>query len=105
MHIVQEMGGKDGPAMDRLIVVGGTVRNPFWMQNKADMAERPIEASEGEDAGPLGAAMPSRTRESPGRSLRARPRAHGVVCGKVPDLQDCVPRARACEPRHQRGLS
>jgi xylulokinase len=57
LDIVQEMGGKAGFAMDRLIVVGGAVRNPFWMQNKADMAGRPIEASEVQDASPLGAAM------------------------------------------------
>jgi sugar (pentulose or hexulose) kinase len=43
--------------MDRLIVVGGAVQNPFWMQNKADMAGRSIEDSEVEEASPLDAAM------------------------------------------------
>ncbi|CAG0962810.1 partial Xylulose kinase, partial [Anaerolineae bacterium] len=31
--------------------------NPFWMQNKADVAGRPLEVSELEEATPLGAAL------------------------------------------------
>jgi xylulokinase len=57
LDIVREMGSKAGFAMEKLVVVGGAIRNPFWMQNKADMAGRPIEASETEEASPLGAAM------------------------------------------------
>ena len=41
----------------KLVVVGGAVRNKFWMQNKADMVGQPIEVPEVEDASPLGAAM------------------------------------------------
>ncbi|MGA2479501.1 MAG: FGGY family carbohydrate kinase [Spirochaetia bacterium] len=41
----------------RLIIVGGAVRNEFWMQNKADIVGRPLEVSDIEDASPLGAAM------------------------------------------------
>ncbi len=57
LDIVGELGGKIGVPLDRFVVVGGAVRNPFWMQNKADMAGRPVEASDTEDASPLGAAM------------------------------------------------
>jgi sugar (pentulose or hexulose) kinase len=42
---------------DHLVVVGGAIRNRFWMQNKADMVGRPIEVPEVEEATPLGAAM------------------------------------------------
>jgi xylulokinase len=57
VDIIQEMGRNVGFSVEKLVVVGGAVRNPFWMQNKADMAGRPIEVSEVEDASPLGAAM------------------------------------------------
>lgn len=47
--------------LDRLIVVGGAVRNRFWMQNKADMVAGicgcAIEAPDIDEATPLGAAM------------------------------------------------
>ena len=46
-----------GVQFDRLVVVGGAIRNKFWMQNKADMVGRPLEIPEVEDATPLGAAM------------------------------------------------
>jgi xylulokinase len=42
---------------DKLVVVGGAVRNKFWMQNKADMVGLTIEVPAVEDATPLGAAM------------------------------------------------
>jgi xylulokinase len=57
LDIVREIGGRAGVPLERFVVVGGAVRNPFWMQNKADMAGRPVEASEAEEASPLGAAM------------------------------------------------
>jgi xylulokinase len=57
VDMVGEVSGEAGIPLDRLVAVGGAVRNPFWMQNKADMAGRPVEASEIEDASPLGAAM------------------------------------------------
>ncbi|HEX9118551.1 MAG TPA: FGGY-family carbohydrate kinase, partial [Anaerolineae bacterium] len=56
LHITEAMQA-NGVAFDRLIAVGGAVRNKFWMQNKADIAGRCIETPEVEDATPLGAAM------------------------------------------------
>jgi len=46
-----------GRPFERLIVAGGGTRNTFWMQNKADVLGRPVEASELEEATPLGAAI------------------------------------------------
>ena len=42
---------------DRLVVVGGATRNPFWMQNKADIVGLPIDVPEVEEATTLGAAI------------------------------------------------
>jgi xylulokinase len=42
---------------DRLVVVGGATRNPFWMQNKADITGLPIDVPDVEEATPLGAAI------------------------------------------------
>jgi len=41
----------------KLVVVGGASRNPFWLQNKADVTGRPIEVPAVQDTSPLGAAM------------------------------------------------
>jgi xylulokinase len=57
LDIITAMEGGLGIKPDKLIVVGGGVRNKFWMQNKADVAGRPIEAPEIEEATPLGAAI------------------------------------------------
>ena len=46
-----------GLSMDKLVAVGGGTRNAFAMQSKADMAGRPLEAPELEEATPLGAAI------------------------------------------------
>jgi xylulokinase len=46
-----------GVPFDKLVVVGGAIRNKFWMQNKADVVGRCIEAPDIEDATALGAAM------------------------------------------------
>ena len=43
--------------LDRFIAVGGATRNPFWMQNKADVVGRPVEVPDVEEATPLGAAI------------------------------------------------
>jgi xylulokinase len=56
LDIVRTMEGLGVP-FDHLVVVGGAIRNRFWMQNKADMMGRPIEVPEVEEATPLGAAM------------------------------------------------
>jgi xylulokinase len=42
---------------DKLIATGGATRNPFWMQNKADVTGLPIEVPEVKEATPLGAAI------------------------------------------------
>jgi xylulokinase len=42
---------------DRIVAVGGAVRNEFWMQNKADVVGRTIEVPDVEEATPLGAAI------------------------------------------------
>ncbi|MBE3068658.1 MAG: hypothetical protein IMZ66_00320 [Planctomycetes bacterium] len=46
-----------GTKAERIVAVGGAVRNAFWMQNKADVVGKPIEAPEIEEATPLGAAI------------------------------------------------
>ncbi len=56
LDIVKTMQGLGVP-FDHLVVVGGVIRNKFWMQNKADMVGRAIEVPEVEEATPLGAAM------------------------------------------------
>jgi len=42
---------------DKLVVVGGATRNPFWLQNKADVTGLPIEVPEVEESTSLGAAI------------------------------------------------
>ena len=54
-----------GVPFDKLVVVGGAVRNKFWMQNKADMVGMTIEVPAVEDATPLGAAMLAGHRRGP----------------------------------------
>jgi xylulokinase len=46
-----------GKSSDRVIAIGGAVRNEFWMQNKADMSGIPIEVPDITEATALGAAM------------------------------------------------
>ncbi len=46
-----------GQPADRVIAIGGAVRNEFWMQNKADMSGIPVETPEVTEATALGAAM------------------------------------------------
>lgn len=46
-----------GGPFQRFVAVGGATRNPLWMQNKADVIGRPVEAPAVEEATPLGAAM------------------------------------------------
>lgn len=46
-----------GKSVDRVIAVGGTTRNKFWMQNKADISGRTVEVPAIEEATPLGAAI------------------------------------------------
>jgi xylulokinase len=46
-----------GIKADRIVAVGGAVRNDLWMQDKADVTGKPIEAPAIEEATPLGAAI------------------------------------------------
>lgn len=46
-----------GVAPQKLVAGGGGTSNPFWMQNRADMAGRAIEAPAIEETTPLGAAI------------------------------------------------
>jgi xylulokinase len=46
-----------GSKLQRVVAVGGAIRNAFWMQNKADVIGRPIETPRIEEATPLGAAL------------------------------------------------
>ena len=43
--------------IEKFVAVGGALRNEFWMQNKADVVGRPLEAPDVEEASPLGAAI------------------------------------------------
>ncbi len=57
LDIVRTMQEELNVPFEKLVVVGGAMRNRFWMQNKADMVGMRIEVPEVEDATPLGAAM------------------------------------------------
>jgi xylulokinase len=46
-----------GQRAEKITAIGGAIRNEFWMQNKADVCGRVIEAPEIEEATALGAAM------------------------------------------------
>ena len=46
-----------GTRAERIIAVGGAIRNEFWMQNKADVVGKTIEVPQVEEATPLGAAI------------------------------------------------
>jgi xylulokinase len=57
LDIVHAMESSLDTRPDRFVVVGGAIRNHFWMQNKADVVGRPIEVPDVEEATPLGAAI------------------------------------------------
>jgi len=42
---------------EKIVAAGGVIQNEFWMQNKADIAGKPIEVPAVEEATPLGAAL------------------------------------------------
>ncbi|TFG57630.1 MAG: xylulose kinase, partial [Spirochaetales bacterium] len=46
-----------GEKLERVVAVGGTARNSFWMQNKADVSGKAVEVPGYEEATPLGTAM------------------------------------------------
>jgi xylulokinase len=57
LDIVRSMQSGMGLKPDRLVAVGGAVRNKFWMQNKADVTGLPIDVPNVDEATPLGAAI------------------------------------------------
>ncbi len=57
LDIVKTMQNDMSVPFEKLVVVGGAVRNKFWMQNKADMVGQVIEVPAVEDATPMGAAL------------------------------------------------
>ncbi len=57
LQILKGLESGFGLKADTLVAVGGGTKNRFAMQNKADMAGKPIEAPEIEEATPLGAAI------------------------------------------------
>jgi xylulokinase len=57
LDVVTAMESGLGNKLDKLIAVGGAIRNEFWMQCKADVVGRPIEVPNIEEATPLGAAI------------------------------------------------
>ena len=57
LDIVKSMEENLSVSAERLVVVGGAARNPFWLQNKADITGRRIEVPQMQDTSPLGAAM------------------------------------------------
>jgi xylulokinase len=57
LDIVSAIESALGARLEKLVAVGGATRNAFWMQNKADVAGRPVEVPGAEEATPLGAAI------------------------------------------------
>jgi xylulokinase len=57
LDIIAVMEEALGMQAEKVVAVGGAIRNEFWMQNKADVTNRPIEVPEVEEATPLGAAI------------------------------------------------
>jgi xylulokinase len=68
-----------GTKAERIIAVGGAIRNEFWMQNKADVVGKPIEVPQVEEATPLGAAILA-----------------GIAAGVFKDEQDAY--EKVCHP-------
>ncbi len=59
-----------GIPVDRIRSIGGGARSRLWLQIKADVLQKPVEAPEIEEAALLGAALSGRRRD--GRRRRAR---------------------------------
>lgn len=57
LSMLQAVEDGTGQKAAKITVIGGSVRNEFWMQNKADVCGRPVETPEIEEATALGAAM------------------------------------------------
>ena len=57
LDIVTGLRNGLGICPDKLVAVGGATRNPFWMQNKADITGLPIDVPNVKESTPLGAAI------------------------------------------------
>jgi xylulokinase len=57
LQIVEGLEQGLGVSPDKIVAIGGAVRNELWMQNKADVVGRAIETPELEEAVVLGAAL------------------------------------------------
>jgi xylulokinase len=57
LQIVRGFESGLGVRPERIVAIGGPTRNEFWMQNKADVAGRPVEVPQLDEAVPLGAAI------------------------------------------------
>jgi xylulokinase len=57
LDMLQAVENGAGNKAEKVTAIGGAVRNKFWMQNKADVCGRVIEAPKIEEATALGAAM------------------------------------------------
>ena len=57
LQILRSFESAAGVRPDRIVAVGGAIQNEFWMQNKANVTGRTIEAPELDEAVPLGAAI------------------------------------------------
>jgi xylulokinase len=57
VQIVRGLEKSLGVKPERFVAIGGATKNEFWMQNKADMIGKPIEAPEIAEPTPLGAAI------------------------------------------------
>ncbi|HPD45458.1 MAG TPA: FGGY family carbohydrate kinase [Anaerohalosphaeraceae bacterium] len=57
LQIVNGLEVSLGVRPEKFVAIGGATRNAFWMQNKADMIGKPIEAPDIEEPTPLGAGI------------------------------------------------
>ena len=104
LDIVRTMQAAGVP-FDRLVVVGGAIRNKFWMQNKADVAGRCIEVPDDRGRHPARRRHAGRHRCGPVRrragclrpglpargSVRARPSGVGAYAELFPIYKQLYP--------------
>ena len=57
LQIVNGLEVSLGVRPEKFVAIGGATRDAFWMQNKADMIGKPIEAPDIEEPTPLGAGI------------------------------------------------
>ena len=57
LQIVNAFEAGLGINPQRIVTIGGATKNKFWMQNKADVVGKPIQAPDLDEAVPLGAAI------------------------------------------------